>query len=618
MLKNKSLCLGLLALLLIGCSQQANSNNNAISSSKVSNSVVSNSSTANNVISSAPTSTTPVISSSDTTSKIKPTRPHTHQFGEWEIVVEATLFSVGEKYHKCLGCDLSETITYYDLSEVTFKDRFYQYDGQEKELKIGGLLPKGLTVRYINNKLKDIGTTIATAYFLDEESNVVDEMSAVLSITPYIGLPQIKVSTLNGALIDSKENYTTASISVENCSTEHIITEAPAGIRLRGNGTLGADKKPYRIKFETKQAMLGLNEGAKAKSWVLLAEFYDYSMMRNATAFALGDALMNGRGYYSSDFTHVNVYINGVYNGVYLLCEQQQVNKNRIDIYEPELNESRLDIGYLVEMDDYANNQEKFMVGNSSYVAYDIYGNKGNIPERKYSLKSDFYTPEQKMFISKYMNGVHDIMYNAIFQKKYYTFNENYDLVSSEYASVYETLNAVMDIDSLIRSYILEEFMKDVDVGFSSYYMFVDFSENSKFKKLTFGAPWDFDWSSGNVTGAHLYNTNVEYNTKFAGHMNPWLFMITKADFFYKMVHDYWTLMDECNVIDNIIDEINYVADTFVSEFGNNFKKWQILGVGQHTYHSKDVWEVKSHRDAVDCLLRYMRGQRAFLDSKWL
>ena len=95
---------------------------------------------------------------------------------------------------------------------------------QEKELKIGGLLPKGLTVRYINNKLKDIGTTIATAYFLDEQSNVVDEMSAVLSITPYIGLPQIKVSTLNGALIDSKENYTTASISVENCSTEHIIT----------------------------------------------------------------------------------------------------------------------------------------------------------------------------------------------------------------------------------------------------------------------------------------------------------------------------------------------------------------------------------------------------------
>ena len=502
MKRKKYICFSLIALMLIGCSMNKNSDSSTSneSSSNIShttsssnivasqstsskNSVVSSSITSvqnqssnmssndkntSNIVNSSSTalsSSNQVVSSVDSSSKTKPTRPHTHKYGEWIILEEATLFTTGEKYRKCEGCDLTETTIYYDLSEVTFKDKIYQYDGNEKEIKIHGLLPKGLSVRYVNNKQKEIGTTIATAYFLDEHSNVVDEMSAVLRVTPYVGLPKINVNTLNNALINSKETYTSATISVDNCESDYLISEAPAGIKLRGNGTLGADKKPYRIKFENKQAMLGLNEGAKAKSWVLLAEYYDYSMLRNALAFSLGDSLMNGRGYYSSDFTHINLFINGIYNGVYLLCEQQQVNKNRVDIYEPELNETSLNIGYFMEMDNYANNDEKFIVGNSSYEAYDIYGNKGNIPERKYSLKSDFYTPEQKMFASKYMNGVHDIMYNAIFQKKYYTFNENYDLVSSNYASVYETLNAVMDIDSLIRSYILEEFMKDVDVG---------------------------------------------------------------------------------------------------------------------------------------------------------
>ena len=55
--------------------------------------------------------------------------------------------------------------------------------------------------------------------------------------------------------------------------------------------------------------------------------------------------------------------------------------------------------------------------------------------------------------------------------------------------------------------------MKDIDVGFSSYYLFVDLSNESKFKKLTFGAPWDFDWSSGNVNGDFYYRTNNSYNS---------------------------------------------------------------------------------------------------------
>ncbi len=611
MLKNKKIFLNiiLLGLLLAGCNSLENSSKKGESSTAS----ISNTSS-NSVLSSLSQS-----SSSSSTEKVKPTRPHTHEFGEWEIIVKADLFNSGEKYHECLGCELSETIKYYDLSEVRFNDKIYQYDGSERTLTIDGLLPKGITVKYTNNKLTEIGSIVSTAYFIDEEQNVVDERSAVLTIIAKRGLPEIKVTTANGAQIDSKESYTTASITVTNCEEKYELNEVLAGIRLRGNGTLGAEKKPYRIKFDKKQGMLGLNDEAKTKSWVLLAEFYDYSMMRNAFAFSIGDAIMNGKGYYSSDFAHVNVYINGVYNGVYLLAEQQQVNKNRIDIYEPDETELGTNIGYLLELDHYATGEgDYFMVGEGSYDAFDINGNKGSIPARSYSIKSDYYSAEQKVFISSYINNVYKIMYNAVVKGKFYTLDENYNLVNSNYTTIYDTLNAVIDVDSLIRSYILEEFMKDIDVGFSSYYMFVDFSETSKFTKLTFGAPWDFDWSSGNVTGANLYQTSGDYNTNFMGYMNPWLFMLTLTDFFYEKVHNYWTIMDECKVINNIIDEINYITDVFVSDFDINFQKWKVLGTSQHTYHSIDAHNVKTHREAVDCLIRWVKGRKAYLDSKWL
>lgn len=623
MLKHKKVLLGfMLSILLIGCSGVNNSSKkSSFASSSSKTPIVSSESSSSQIpVVSTTSSTSNEIQTSSvvSTSKTKPTRPHTHKFGDWEIIIKADLFNTGEKYHKCEGCELSETVKYYDLSEVFFRDKQYQYSGQERILTIDGLLPKGISVRYTNNKLTNIGSVVSTAYFLNEKQEVVEERTAVLSITEKTGFPNININTANGAQINSKDKYTVAAFSIDNCAEEYKLDAVPGGIRWRGNGTLGAPKKAFRIKFDQKQKMLGLNDDAKCKSWVLMAEYYDYSFQRNGLAWSLGDALMNGRGYYSSDFTFANVYINGVYNGVYVVAEQQQVNKNRINIYEPEENETNVKIGYLLEMDSYAEQQELINVGNGSYEAYDVNGKKDFLPVRKYSIKSDFYSAEQKTFISKYMNNVYDIAYNAVVKGKYFTLDENYDIVNSNYTTTFDTLNAVIDVDSLVRSYILEEFMKDIDVGFSSYYMFVDFSENSQFKRLTFGAPWDFDWSSGNVTGGREFNTSGDYNTEFSGHMNPWLFFVVNTDFFYKMAHDYWTIMEECNVLGKIIDQMNYITDTFADEFDKNFQKWDVLGKGTHGYHSSPVWTTYTHRGYVDNLIQWCNGRKAYLDSKWL
>lgn len=56
---------------------------------------------------------------------------------------------------------------------------------------------------------------------------------------------------------------------------------------MRGNWSTKYPKKSLRIKFEKKRNLLGLNDGAKQKNWILLAEYKDVSMLRDKVALSL-------------------------------------------------------------------------------------------------------------------------------------------------------------------------------------------------------------------------------------------------------------------------------------------------------------------------------------------
>ena len=101
-------------------------------------------------------------------------------------------------------------------------------------------------------------------------------------------------------------------------------------IKLRGNSTLGAAKKPFRIKFDSKQSLFGLE---KSKDWVLLANYYDKSNLRNYLAYLTANKMTNLGFQPSSIF--VDVYFNGEYYGLFTLCEQMEVNPGRVDIACP-------------------------------------------------------------------------------------------------------------------------------------------------------------------------------------------------------------------------------------------------------------------------------------------
>lgn len=351
----------------------------------------------------------------------------------------------------------------------------------------------------------------------------------------------------NGVAIKSKEEYVPCRISLDAENDQHDLTDLSAGIRVRGNSTSRRPKKPYRIKFDSKQNLLGMNNGAECKSWVLLAEYQDDSMVRTSSCLSLAEMILSE---YSSDWRYVSLYIDGEYAGVYSLCEQSQINENRIDIEEAGAESDALASGYLFELDASPPHDGKISV---SYLGFDITDLEGKEYKRatnddsiyglmRYSLKNDSYSDAQFAFASRYIQNVLKILYYATYEGVYYTLNEQAALIPSSYTSAEDAISAVIDIDSFVRMYIFSELICNADEYKKSFYMYVDFSEDGT-GLLTFTCPWDFD---GAIVAWNTYNYQ-DPNKYFAAKRNLWYVMAMKNDWFRDRVSEVWQALYSAN-----------------------------------------------------------------------
>ncbi|MBJ2188758.1 MAG: CotH kinase family protein [Muribaculaceae bacterium] len=162
--------------------------------------------------------------------------------------------------------------------------------------------------------------------------------------------PQVPIVTINikdGAEVTSKKDYLDATISVEGNGFCDDFEETAVQIRGRGNTTWYLPKKPYRLKFSKKQNFGGLP--AKAKSFVLIANFLDQTLMRNTVAFKIADMLGLP---YTNHSVPVELVVNGTYRGSYMLSEKIGINGGSVDIDEDE--------GVLLELDTNYDEDYKF------------------------------------------------------------------------------------------------------------------------------------------------------------------------------------------------------------------------------------------------------------------
>ena len=627
--------------LLASCNQGINTSNESEKSnqSDVTTSVPNSSDTSELTSSSSEAPLTSV--------NYNPNECNNHQLVE-SVTKEATLLEKGSKHYHCNNCGADFDGDYYKMDEFVFDDMSFMYDGKDHKIQIEGLLPYGVSVKYENNVRKDIGTQEATAKFVDAGNNVILEKKANINIIENIGLPNVKIVTTDGDDPDwQTREYEDMKVSIDNCESKYVKTDVAGTIKVRGNSTNQKDvtKRAWRLKLSGKTNLLGLNDGLKEKSWVLLADYFDQSMFRNESAFSMGNDLFNYSGYYCSDFKHVNVYMNDENRGVYLLAEQQQAKTGRIPVNEPKENQTSTKVGYLIEIDGLVSQQGHvdsqthigelegdpcFTTGTGTgggmWGGWGGWGGQGGdsingvtIQDKGYAVKTDTYGDDQVPFIRDYMNNALTVFKGVLKGEKHQIIDENGALKDSPYTTQYETLNATFDLDSFFRMYLLQEFMKNYDVGWGSFYMYVDFSNQSTVKRLTMAAPWDFDLGEGNKTSGNITKTNDNFlnNSEYANGMttaNPWLYMLSQCDFFQTMFKKYYSIFCNSGVYEQMMDRIDYESQAFASAFTDTYTKYNLKNAPDC---GMSVRKYNNHAEAISYLTKWYQDRKTYLDQTW-
>ena len=479
-------------------------------------------------------------------------------------------------------------------------------------------------------------------------------------------MAEIHIETQNHLAIDDKSlikadehkgkdgelpvyDYVKATISVNHCEEQYILDNISGKVKVRGNYTSSYDKKPIRIKFDSKQKMLGLNKNNALKNWVLLASWKDTSLLRDASAFYLGNALTESEGYYCSDFRFVKVYLNDAYNGVYLLVEQQEISSNRINIPESKNANDTFKTGYFLEFDGYYKNEpdiQKFTISYNNVKT----GNNG------FTVSNDIMNETQHTFVKKVTQNTWNVVYDALKKSHtnlttspYHTIDDNGEyIVDNTILTAKEAVSRVIDIDSLVNMYILHEISEDRDVGFSSFYFALDFSETGN-KKLTYTAPWDFDYSMGNNTWetamkANLNTTKLVNDGRMTSNRrkltktasltkedftftnkdklycmttdNPWFVVFANEQWFYDMVYARWQEAQMMGVFDSLLEMIDTMTTKYEEAYNENFTKWsQSLGITLSGYQPELVKYFVTQKQASQYLRIWLEARLEGLNT---
>ncbi len=126
--------------------------------------------------------------------------------------------------------------------------------------------------------------------------------------------------------IHDKTTVYNAMVRLDGDGITPDMAATDATFRGRGNSTLGYAKKPYNIKFPEKTK---LYEFRKAKSYVLLANYIDHSYMRNYAAFSCANLIEFP---YANSVKAVDVVLNGLEKGSYMLTEKVGFNNGSVDL----------------------------------------------------------------------------------------------------------------------------------------------------------------------------------------------------------------------------------------------------------------------------------------------
>lgn len=381
-------------------------------------------------------------------------------------------------------------------------------------------------------------------------------------------LPVVSIHTQNGTIPYDKVHQIPAQLTIVSDNGTRLLSE-PGTIRERGNASRNFPKKPYRIKFDTKQNVL--DAPAKAKKWTLINNYGDKTLMRNLLAFELSRRLGMS---YTPYGAAVDVLLNGEYKGCYQLCDQVQVHKKRVNITEmtPADNAgTALTGGYLIEIDSYAS-QEKSWFRSSQQNPVTIK-----------SPDEDSITSQQKNYIKTYFNKM-----------------------ESQWTRY-------LDKNSFLRHFLVGELSGNTDT-YWSVFMYKERDDDMVYT----GPVWDFDLAFDNDNRTFPVNSKTDYiyrsGGSCTGNMRTFVDNIAVRNAEAKaMILSIWDEARQSGLTEeNLVAWIDKTEAELEESQRLNFIRWPIMNSLVH--QNPRLWG--SYQAEVENVRRFVKERVSWMDSK--
>ena len=276
---------------------------------------------------------------------------------------------------------------------------------------------------------------------------------------------------------------------------------------------------------------------------------------------------------YTPFCAHVNVLLNGEYKGCYQLCDQIEVDKNRVNIKEMEPTDNSgeaLTGGYFIEVDGYADTE----------ISY-FYSQRGT-PVTIKSPDEEEITPEQKNYIASHFS----LMENNPAQ--------------------------YLDYNTFLRHFLVGELSGNTDTYWSTY-MYKHRGNDTLFV----GPVWDFDIAFDNDYRTYPINNKNDYVYRSGGSTVGYMRtlvdkVITSSQganqLLITWIQARWTGIDA----GNLCAYIDQQAHMLQQSQRLNFLRWPILNSNVHMNPTSRG----SYQAEVDYLKKYIENRIVWFDRK--
>ena len=499
-----------------------------------------------------------------------------------------------------------------------------------------------------------------------EGTNILPELHFNFGETNSAGAPQ-EVNFMNIAKKnDLSRPEVEGTYTLVNAPEGMNFSKVPGTMKVRGNQTAGWRKKAFRIKFDKKRNVLGLNNGGKFKKWVLLADAKDTTLIRSAIGLYISREICKTENQiWVCDYTPVSVYLNDQYWGYYYLGEQKEVKDGELSQrirLEENTGSDGVDIGYCFELDHYADGAgtddssevKKGVDGDPTFrvnyspslsqgrpsgplatghvYTYTMLSDITDGPSNEhiqadYSRVDNEGKPQngatktsnsnQLSFIRDRMEQLYQVLYNASVNNTAKEIDANGNIVNTS-KTIEEVIREYFDVDAWVDGLILHAFTIAPDLGYSSFYMSYDNTPTGD-HKLRFDCPWDFDSNFGNRKNFYV---DAQTDTYVENTYNTWLYQLYKLSFIKNLVKTKWNSLREGQVFENMFHMMRQYFADYDAEIHRNHYRWPENDAASMTYNNFDeirdpYRDPSQYKQAETETINWCAKRVNYLEKKW-